>query len=172
MYTEWGIRTLSEREQRYNPMSYHNGSVWPHDTAIAGAGFARYGYREEAGRLLGNLYGASLHYEGARLPELFCGFTRQTGYAPTRYPVACSPQSWAAGAPFMLISAILGFEPDAEHSRLKLRRPTLPDWLSRLESHGLRVDGQTGRLRFERTGDETAVVLSQDSEIDIQVLPQ
>jgi glycogen debranching enzyme len=172
MYSEWGIRTLSAKAERYNPMSYHNGSVWPHDSAMIGAGFARYGYREEAGRLLGNLYGVSLHYEGARLPELFCGFARQHGFAPTRYPVACSPQSWAAGAPFMLIGAILGFEPDAEHGRLMLRRPTLPDWLTRLEQHGLRVGGQTGRLRFERFGGETAVVLSQHSEIDIQVLPQ
>lgn len=172
MYSEWGIRTLSAHAARYNPISYHNGSVWPHDTAIIGAGFARYGYREEAGRLLGNLYGASLHYEGARLPELFCGFAREYGYAPTRYPVACSPQSWAAGAPFMLLSAVLGFEPDAEHGRLKLRCPTLPDWLSKLETHGLRVGGQGARLRFERAGHETAVVLSQHSEIDIQVLPR
>ncbi|HEX8995967.1 MAG TPA: glycogen debranching N-terminal domain-containing protein [Ktedonobacterales bacterium] len=171
MYTEWGIRTLSSQAARYNPMSYHNGSVWPHDTALIGAGFARYGFREEAARLLGNLYGVSLHYEGARLPELFCGFSRLHGYGPTRYPVACSPQSWAAGAPFLLISAILGFEPDAEHGRLTLRRPMLPEWLSRLEMRGLRVGGQNGRLRFDRSGSETAVVLSQYSEIDIHVLP-
>ncbi|HEX9038941.1 MAG TPA: glycogen debranching N-terminal domain-containing protein [Ktedonobacterales bacterium] len=172
LYTEWGIRTLSSQAARYNPMSYHNGSVWPHDTAMIGSGFARYGYSEEAARLLGNLYGVSLHYEGARLPELFCGFTREYGYAPTSYPVACSPQSWAAGAPFLLLSALLGFQPDAEHGKLMLRRPALPDWLSRLEMHGLRVGGQTGRLRFEQAGNETAVVLSRHSEIDIQVLPQ
>ncbi len=171
MYTEWGIRTLSSQAARYNPMSYHNGSVWPHDTALIGAGFARYGFREEAARLLGNLYGVSLHYEGARLPELFCGFSRLHGFGPTRYPVACSPQSWAAGAPFLLISAILGFEPDAEHGRLALRRPMLPEWLSKLEMRGLRVGGLNGRLRFDRTGGETAVILSQYSEIDIQVLP-
>ena len=172
MYTEWGIRTLSSHAARYNPMSYHNGSVWPHDTAIIGAGFARYGCRDEAARLLGNLYGVSLHYEGTRLPELFCGFKREFGYGPTRYPVACSPQSWAAGAPFLLLGAILGFEPNAELGRLILRQPTLPDWLSRMEIHGLRVGGQNGRLRFERSNNETAVILSRHSEIDIQVLPQ
>ncbi|HET9111841.1 MAG TPA: glycogen debranching N-terminal domain-containing protein [Ktedonobacterales bacterium] len=171
MYTEWGIRTLSSQARRYNPMSYHNGSVWPHDTAIIGAGFARYGFREEAARLLGNLYGVSLHYEGARLPELFCGFSRLHGYGPTRYPVACSPQSWAAGAPFLLISAILGFEPEAAQGRLTLRHPTLPEWLSRMEMRGLRVGGLNGRLRFDRAGSETAVVLSQYSEIDIHVVP-
>ncbi len=171
MYTEWGIRTLSSQAPRYNPMSYHNGSVWPHDTALIGAGFARYGFREEAARLLGNLYGVSLHYEGARLPELFCGFNRLHGYSPTRYPVACSPQSWAAGAPFLLISALLGFEPEASQGRLTLRHPTLPDWLSRLEMRGLRVGGLNGRLRFDRSGGETAVILSQYSEIDIHVLP-
>jgi glycogen debranching enzyme len=171
MYTEWGIRTLSSQAARYNPMSYHNGSVWPHDTALIGAGFARYGFREEAARLLGNLYGVSLHYEGARLPELLCGFSRMHGYGPTRYPVACSPQSWAAGAPFLLISAILGFEPDAQQGRLTLRRPTLPEWLSKLEMRGLRVGGLNGRLRFDRSGGETAVILSQYSEIDIHVLP-
>ncbi len=171
MYTEWGIRTLSSQAVRYNPMSYHNGSVWPHDTAMIGAGFARYGFREEAARLLGNLYGVSLHYEGARLPELFCGFSRLHGYGPTRYPVACSPQSWAAGAPFLLISSILGFEPDAAHGRIALRRPMLPEWLHRLEMRGLRLGGHNGQLRFDRSGSETAVVLSQYSEIDIQVLP-
>lgn len=170
MYTEWGIRTLSSDAARYNPMSYHNGSVWPHDTAIIGAGFARYGFREEAANLLGALYGASLHYEGARLPELFCGFSRLQGYGPTRYPVACSPQSWAAGAPFLLLSAVLGFEPDAAFGRLTLRRPTLPDWLTKLEMRGLRVGGHNGRLRFDRSGGETAVILSQHSEIDIHVL--
>jgi glycogen debranching enzyme len=172
MYTEWGIRTLSSQAARYNPMSYHNGSVWPHDTALIGAGFARYGFRDEAARLLGNLYGVSLHYEGARLPELFCGFSRQHGFGPTRYPVACSPQSWAAGAPFLLISAMLGFEPDAEHRRLALRRPTLPNWLNRIEIDGLRVGGLNGRLHFERSGGETAIVLAQPSEIDIHVLPK
>jgi glycogen debranching enzyme len=173
MYTEWGIRTLSSQAVRYNPMSYHDGSVWPHDTALVGAGFARYGRKEEAGRLLGNLYGVSLYYEGARLPELFCGFTRRQGYGPTRYPVACSPQTWAAGAPFLLLSALLGFEAEAEHVRLTLRQPALPSWLDQIELHGLRLGEQRAHLHFVRTaGGVTAVTLTEDSAIDIHVLPR
>jgi glycogen debranching enzyme len=153
-------------------MSYHNGSVWPHDTALVGAGFARYGRKVDAGKLLGNLYGVSLYYEGARLPELFCGFSRRHGYGPTRYPVACSPQAWAAGAPFLLLSAILGFEPEAERQRLILRRPSLPDWLERVELGGLRLGQQQAHLRFVRNGEDTAVTLSEDMGVDVHVLPR
>ncbi len=172
MYTQWGIRTLSDRALRYNPMSYHNGSVWPHDTAIVGAGFARYSRRQDAGELLGNLFGVSLHYEGARLPELFCGFTRIGGYGPTRYPVACAPQSWAAGAPFLLLGAVLGFEPDAANGRLTLRAPTLPTWMDTLELRHLRLGTQDLHLRFERVGEATSVILAGSSEIEVHVLPE
>jgi glycogen debranching enzyme len=172
MYTGWGIRTLSSQVARYNPMSYHNGSVWPHDTALIGAGFARYDFREEAMRLLGNLSSASLHYEGARLPELLCGFSRILGYGPTHYPVACSPQSWAAGAPFLLISALLGFEPDAEQRRLTLRHPTLPAWLTALEMRGLRVGEMNGHMRLARSDSSETVILSQYSGVDVHVLQQ
>jgi len=171
MYTEWGLRTVSTQAARYNPMSYHNGSVWPHDTAIVGAGFARYGHKEEAGRLLGNLYGVSLYYEGARLPELFCGFQRRTGHGPTRYPVACSPQTWAAGAPFLLLSALLGFEPEGDHQRLLLRDPVLPSWLKEIELRGLRVDDETAHLHFVRSPNQsTAVMLTEDSAVDVRVV--
>ncbi|HEU5348457.1 MAG TPA: glycogen debranching N-terminal domain-containing protein [Ktedonobacterales bacterium] len=172
MYTEWGIRTLSAREQRYNPMSYHNGSVWPHDTALVGAGLARLGRKREAGELLGHLYGVSLYYDGARLPELFCGFTRRRGFGPTRYPVACSPQSWAAGAPFMLLSSVLGFEPEAERHRLMLHKPMLPDWLNHLELRGLRLGDRYAHLHFARMGNDTVVTLTGDMGIDIHVLPE
>ncbi len=172
MYTEWGIRTLSEREQRYNPMSYHNGSVWPHDTAIVGAGLARLGRKQKTGELLGHLYGVSLYYEGARLPELFCGFTRRRGFGPTRYPVACSPQSWAAGAPFLLLSSVLGLEPEAERHRLMLRKPMLPDWLNHLELRGLRLGDRHAHLHFTRMGADTAVTLTGDMGVDIHVLPE
>lgn len=172
MYTQWGIRTLSGTAARYNPMSYHNGSVWPHDTAMIGAGFARYGRKADAGKLLGNLYGVSLYYEGARLPELFCGFSRRHGYGPTRYPVACSPQAWASGAPFLLLSSILGFEPEAERQRLILRRPSLPDWLEKIELRGLRLGQQQAHLRFTRTGDDTAVTVSEDMGVDVHVAPR
>ena len=172
MYTEWGIRTLSEREQRYNPMSYHNGSVWPHDTAIVGAGLARLGRKQKTGELLGHLYGVSLYYEGARLPEFFCGFARRRGFGPTRYPVACSPQSWAAGAPFLLLGSVLGLEPEAERHRLMLRKPMLPDWLNHLELRGLRLGDRHAHLHFTRIGADTAVTLTGDMGIDIHVLPE
>jgi glycogen debranching enzyme len=172
MYTNWGIRTLSSRAVRYNPMSYHNGSVWPHDSALVGAGFARYGRKPEAGQLLGNLFGVSLHYAGSRLPELFCGFERIAGYGPTRYPVACAPQSWAAGAPFVLLSALLGFDPDAEQQRLTLHDPTLPDWMQSLDLGHLRLGSQDLHLRFERGGTGTSVVLTGATEIEVHVVPR
>lgn len=172
LYTQWGIRTLSKQAVRYNPMSYHNGSVWPHDSALVGAGFARYGHQSDAGELLGHLFGASLYYAGSRLPELFCGFDRVAGYGPTRYPVACSPQSWAAGAPFLLLSAVLGFEPEAERQRLTLRAPTLPSWMQSLDMHHVRLGGQDLQLRFERSQHGTSVVLTGMSEIEVHVVPR
>ena len=172
MYTEWGIRTLSDRAVRYNPMSYHNGSVWPHDTALVGAGFARYGHQAEAGELLGHLFGVSLYYEGSRLPELFCGFARAAGYGPTRYPVACSPQSWAAGAPFLLLSAVLGFQPEAERERLTLRAPALPKWMDSLELRRLKLGAQNLDLKFDRSNGGTSVILGGDSEIEVHVVPR
>jgi glycogen debranching enzyme len=152
-------------------MSYHNGSVWPHDTALVAAGFARVGRKKEAGDMLGHLYGVSLYYEGARLPELFCGFTRRHGFGPTRYPVACSPQSWAAGSPFLVLSSLLSFEPEAENHRLKLRQPMLPTWLDHLELRGLRLGNHRVHLRFTRIGSDTAVTLTEDTGIDVSVLP-
>ncbi|GCE11131.1 amylo-alpha-1,6-glucosidase [Tengunoibacter tsumagoiensis] len=170
MFSGWGIRTLSTREKRYNPMSYHNGSIWPHDTALIGAGFALQGGKDEAGKVLKSLYAASQYYEDSRLPELYCGFVRRPGYGPTRYPVSCSPQAWAAGAPFILISALLGLHPNAEAHRLTLHQPTLPEWLHTLEINGLFVGGRRVHLRFIRMGEHTEVVLGKENEVDIRVL--
>jgi glycogen debranching enzyme len=166
MYSGWGIRTLSEHAARYNPMSYHNGSVWPHDTAIIGAGFARYGKKKETGILLENLSQVSQHYERARLPELFCGFARSHAQGPVPYPLACEPQAWAAGAPFMLLSALLGFEPDAQSQCLTLNHPTLPHWLDCLELHGLRLGEQRISLYIERSNNDTIVKLIEGN-IDV-----
>ncbi|HVB75242.1 MAG TPA: glycogen debranching N-terminal domain-containing protein [Ktedonobacteraceae bacterium] len=163
MDSGWGIRTLSEHAARYNPMSYHNGTVWPHDTAIVGAGFARYGAKARAGRLLENLIQVGQYYEGARLPELFCGFARNYQQEPVPYPVACEPQAWAAGAPFLLLNALLGFEPDAEHHRLTLRHPLLPEWLQKLEVRGVRLGKQQVNLLVEHSDDGTAVILSGET---------
>ena len=112
-FTGWGIRTIASSEARYNPMSYHNGSVWPHDNALIGLGFARYGLRHEAQRLLAGLYNTSRYMDLRRPPELFCGFRRTPGKGPTLYPVACSPQAWASAAPLALLQACLGLEFDS-----------------------------------------------------------
>ncbi|MBE3559870.1 MAG: amylo-alpha-1,6-glucosidase [Ktedonobacteraceae bacterium] len=169
MYSGWGIRTLSTGAARYNPMSYHNGSVWPHDTAIVGAGFARYGGKAQAGQLLHSMLETSYYYEGARLPELHCGFPKRPGYGPTRYPVACSPQAWAAGAPFMLLNALLGLEPDAEHQRLVLRQPTLPGWLQSIEIQGLWLGPHQVHLHLERAGNQTAISAGKENTAEIVV---
>ena len=139
LFSGWGVRTLGTRERRYNPMSYHNGSVWPHDTAIAAAGLRRYGFTDEFLSLSSGLFEAAQHCEGRRLPELFCGFPRVSGYGPTPYPVACSPQAWAAGVVSQILGEMLGLEPEARDNRLTFRRPVLPEWLPSVEVRGLRL---------------------------------
>ncbi|HEY7416398.1 MAG TPA: amylo-alpha-1,6-glucosidase, partial [Ktedonobacteraceae bacterium] len=168
MFSGWGTRTLSTQAVRYNPMSYHNGSVWPHDTALAGAGIARYGGKVEAGRLLRAMIETSLYYEDARLPELHCGFPKRPGYRPTRYPVACSPQAWATGAPYMLTNALLGFKPDAEQQRLVLDRPHLPDGINTLEIDGLHLGSRHIHLCFTRAGETIEVAPGRNNQADIQ----
>jgi glycogen debranching enzyme len=115
----WGIRTLSHDEVRFNPMSYHNGSIWPHDTALCAAGLARYGFRDGAMRLLSGAFEAAVHFD-MRLPELFCGFRRIQGEAPIRYPVACLPQAWASGSVFMTLQACLGLQIDSERGEIRM----------------------------------------------------
>jgi glycogen debranching enzyme len=139
LFSGWGVRTLGTRERRYNPMSYHDGSVWPHDTAIAAAGLRRYGFIDEFLTLASGLFEAAQYCAGRRLPELFCGFPRVPGYGPTPYPVACSPQAWAAGVVSQLLGEMLGLEPEARENRLTFRRPVLPEWLPWVEVRGLRL---------------------------------
>ncbi len=170
LFTGWGIRTLSSRERLYNPMSYHNGSVWPHDTALAAVGMQRYRFAEPFLTLTTCLFEAALQFEGARLPELFCGFPRQPGYGPTRYPVACSPQAWAAGVPFQLLAALLGLEPDAAENRLTLNRPQLPPWLGALELTGLRLGASALDLRVVRGREGAAVeLLRRQGDVELVV---
>jgi glycogen debranching enzyme len=144
-YSGWGIRTVAAGEARYNPMSYHNGSVWPHDNSLIGLGLARYGFQADAARLLGGLFDASRQFELARMPELFCGFTRRDGEGPTRYPVACAPQAWAAGAIFMLMQASLGMDIDATAKRVSFNGPRLPDFLDDVTIRQLRVGAGSER---------------------------
>ncbi|HYM53576.1 MAG TPA: amylo-alpha-1,6-glucosidase [Candidatus Dormibacteraeota bacterium] len=138
-FSGWGIRTAAAGEARYNPMSYHDGSVWPHDNAMIALGLARYGFHDAAIRIFSGLFDASRYFELARLPELFCGFTRRAGEGPTRYPVACSPQAWSAGSIFMLLQATLGLEVDAVEKQIRFRHARLPDFLDEVRITGLRV---------------------------------
>lgn len=148
----WGLRTLAPGQAHFNPMSYHNGSVWPHDTALSAAGLARYGERDGVVRLLGEMFEAAVHF-GMRLPELFCGFPRAPGEPPIAYPVACLPQAWAAGAVFMMLQACLGLRIDGWRGEIHIDRPRLPIGIDRLAIHGLAVGDKRLDLIFQRIGD-------------------
>jgi glycogen debranching enzyme len=170
MFCGWGIRTLSARARRYNPMSYHNGSVWPHDNAIIAAGFARYGVSTQAGQILSALFDASQSIEDHRLPELFCGFPRQAQHGPVPYPVACKPQAWAAGSVFLLLQAALGLRIDAWERRVTLERVTLPSWLNELSLRGLRVGDAQVDLYIVRGRWGAAVeVVDKQGEVEVVV---
>jgi glycogen debranching enzyme len=168
MYSGWGIRTLSMQERAYNPVGYHLGTVWPHDSALALAGFRRYGFDKLACRVFTDLLHAATFFEHDRLPEAFAGFERAGYGVPVRYPVACHPQAWAAGSvPFML-TALLGLMPDALERRLTISRPCLPPFIRHLELSGLRVGDAEVDLRFERSGDELDVqVQRKRGELEI-----
>ena len=147
----WGIRTLPTGTSRFNPMSYHNGSVWPHDVALCAAGVARYGEREGALKLLDQLFEAATFF-GMRLPELFCGFERALGEAPVAYPVACLPQAWAAGAVFMLLQVGLGVQIDAMTPCVSIDRPLLPTGIASLQICGIALPQGRLDLGFRRVG--------------------
>lgn len=155
MFSGWGIRTLSAAHPVFNPMSYHNGSIWPHDNAIAVLGLSFYGHHREALPVLSALHDAAVHMRFHRLPELFCGIRRAHGMRPVLYPVSCSPQAWASGAFFMLLQGVLGVLPDAPDRVLHVREPHLPHFVRELTITGLRVGGSTVSLEFRRRGDRT-----------------
>jgi glycogen debranching enzyme len=150
-FSGWGIRTLAASEVRYNPMSYHNGSIWPHDNALIAAGMARYGLKGMANRILAGLFDASLFLDSRRLPELFCGFTRRDGEGPTLYPVACAPQSWAAGSVFLLLQSCLGLSIDATESKIYFTSLMLPDCLDEVHIKNLRVGDSVLDLVVDRS---------------------
>ena len=156
-FTGWGIRTLARGEVRYNPMSYHNGSVWPHDNALIALGFARYGLIAEAARLFDGLYAACGSMEMRRLPELFCGFARRLGQLPTPYPVACSPQAWAAATLPALVQACLGLSFQPRTGTVRLYRPTLPGFLDQLTLRNLTLNDAMLSLTVRRSGGQVSV---------------
>jgi glycogen debranching enzyme len=170
-FSGWGVRTIAAGQPRYNPMSYHNGSVWPHDNALIAAGMARYGRTEEAVRLLASLFEASLHFELHRLPELFCGFPRRSGAGPTLYPVACSPQAWAAAAPFCILQACLGLEINAAQAKISLHTPRLPAFIDWLRISRLGAPGPSCDLLLTRHERSVGVeVLRKDADLRVSVV--
>ena len=150
MFSGWGIRTLSSSSRAYNPMSYHNGSVWPHDNAIAAAGLKRYGFHAATARIASGLFEVAAAARDFRLPELFCGFHSDDSPSIVAYPVACIPQAWAAAAPFMLVQSLMGISANAPSNTLAVDRPILPDWLESLELRDVRIARSRVSLSFRR----------------------
>jgi glycogen debranching enzyme len=165
----WGIRTLAAGTVRFNPMSYHNGSVWPHDSALCVAGMARYGERTGAAKVLSDLFCAAQAFE-MRMPELFCGFAREPGDPPIAYPVACLPQAWAASSAFLMLQACLGLSIDAQARQVRLFRPVLPDRVEALAVDDLEVGGVRVGLRLHRLDDTVAAAASPGSDPSVAVV--
>ncbi|WP_424812890.1 glycogen debranching N-terminal domain-containing protein [Roseococcus sp. YIM B11640] len=153
----WGVRTIAASEARYNPMSYHNGSIWPHDNALIAAGLARYGFKKEAAQIFQGLFAASTYIDLRRLPELFCGFGRQRNQGPTFYPVACAPQAWAAAAPLFLLPVCLGLGFDPVQSRIIFDEPVLPDFLHEVTLRNLAMEGRSADVTLRRSGAQVVV---------------
>jgi glycogen debranching enzyme len=169
-FSGWGVRTLATSEARYNPMSYHNGSVWPHDNALIAAGLARYGLREPAARIFEGLFAASTYIDLRRLPELFCGFPRERSRGPTFYPVACSPQAWAAAAPFLLLQSVLGLRFECPRNSIAFRRPVLPEFLDQVVLQDIRLGESTADVALRRSGSAVAIeVLGRTGTIGIDL---
>jgi len=162
-FSGWGVRTLSGLERRYNPMSYHNGSVWPHDNALIVLGLAQYGFKHAAGQIFAGLCAAAGYMELRRLPELFCGFQRRRGRGPTLYPVACSPQAWASGAPFLMLQACLGLEFDPDRGEIRFRRPWLPDFLDEISLVNLALNEASVDVTLRREKDEVSLCVDRRS---------
>jgi glycogen debranching enzyme len=171
MFSGWGVRTLGADAPRFNPISYHNGSVWPHDNALIALGLARYGLKRGASAIFKGLFDAAGHMTMMRFPELFCGFPRRRGCtAPVLYPVACAPQAWACVAPFALLEACLGLELCFEKREICFNNPQLPHFLEEIGINGLTLGAATVDLRLHRRGAHTEVVIvSKHGDIEIRV---
>jgi glycogen debranching enzyme len=167
-FAGWGVRTVAAGAARYNPMSYHNGSIWPHDNAIVAAGLGRYGFTAAASRVMGAMFDLSQAVDLHRLPELICGFHRRGGESPTLYPVACAPQAWASGAVYLLLEACLGLRIDAARRSIAFSRAALPDAIEWLRILNLSVAGATVDLLLTRhTYDVGVTVLRREGDLEI-----
>ncbi len=171
MFSGWGIRTLSTRAPRYNPMGYHLGTIWPHDNSIIAMGFKRYGFEDEVNEVATALYDACRAFDYYRLPELFCGMPRTRHNVPVRYPIACSPQAWAAGSMLHLLQAILGLDPNAPEEELSIVRPRLPSWLDRIRLSRLTVGQSTVDLVLHRRDNRTEVdIAAIEGKLKVSVI--
>ena len=170
-FSGWGIRTIARGEARYNPMSYHDGSIWPHDNAIIALGFARYGLKHSLEQLFKGLFDAATYMDLRRLPELFCGFRRERRRGPTLYPVACAPQAWASATPFTMLEAALGLEFDARQGEIRMRNPRLPAFLNEVILRDLRLGDSSVDLRVRRHGDDVSLeVLRTRGRIQVSIV--
>jgi len=170
-FSGWGIRTVARGEARYNPMSYHNGSIWPHDNALIALGLARYGLKHSVEHVFKGLFDAASYMDLRRLPELFCGFQRERRRGPTLYPVACAPQAWASATPFTLLEAALGLEFDAQRGEIRLRNPRLPAFLNEVILRELQLGSSSVDLRVRRHGDDVSLeVLRTRGQIQVSIV--
>jgi glycogen debranching enzyme len=169
-FSGWGIRTLGLSEPHYNPMSYHNGSVWPHDNGLIALGLARYGHKQAVVQIFNAMFDAATYMDLRRLPELFCGFLRREHIAPTQYPVACSPQAWASATVFALLKASLGLELTDACNEISFYRPALPDFLDRLHLRNLRLTRGSADVLLQRHGRDVAVTQTRrDGDLSVVV---
>ena len=169
-FNGWGVRTVAATETRFNPMAYHNGSVWPHDNALIAAGMASYGFKQGALKILCGLFDASLFLELHRLPELWCGFPRRPGEGPTLYPVACCPQTWSSVALFLLLQSCLGLQIDAPRARLSFSQPVLPPFLEHIEIKNLRIGDAAVDLSLERHAKDVGInILRREGRVEVVV---
>ena len=169
-FAGWGIRTVAAGEARFNPMSYHNGSIWPHDNALIALGFARYGLKRSVEQVFQGMFDAAAYMDLRRLPELFCGFQRRSGRGPTLYPVACAPQAWASATPFALLEAALGLEFAPASGEIRLRNPRLPRFLSEVVLRNLRLGEASVDLLVRRHGDEVSTeLLHTNGKIEVSI---
>jgi glycogen debranching enzyme len=170
-FSGWGIRTIANTEARYNPMSYHNGSIWPHDNALIALGLARYGLKRSVERVFKGLFEAATYMEMRRLPELFCGFQRGRGRGPTLYPVACSPQAWASATPFTLLEASLGLQFDPAANEIRLHNPSLPSFLDEVVIRNLQLKESSVDLKVRRHAHDVSVeILERRGEIQVSIV--
>ncbi len=169
-FSGWGIRTIGAAESRYNPMAYHNGSIWPHDNALIGLGFSRYGLQHHLQRLLSGLFDTATYMDQRRLPELFCGFRRTPGTGPTLYPVACAPQAWSSAAPFALLQGCFGLEILGAEGEARFTRPRLPHFLDEVTIRSLKVGSSSVDLLLRRYGSDVSVnILNQTGNAKVNV---